>query len=356
VLSPSQSPEPARLPADPWIPPPASEWPVRWRRLGISLAVALLLHAVVAVILVLAWRQFVPPYPAGPVIVELAPPAAPPSAEPAEPTFATVAADAGRSERVERADIDHPFAELPARGEAGAAGSESTFAARGGEASSSAANAAAHPTDAKTASREGEALPAPGVQAPGAQAPGAQAPGTQVGGAPIDTRFAPSFRPPGRKPARTLARTPSPQASPRRLSTLPGNTAINAIGARVEDRVRAAIARANASGNGARNAVGNTMPINGGNAAAGGAESVVNAIGMAVPVHPTASPPANGVAGPGGMAPMAGRAPGAAGALNGGAVNGTGLGRVATRAGTIGGAAKNVPGALNGTDFRPRHP
>jgi hypothetical protein len=153
-----------------------------------------------------------------------------------------------------------------------------------------------------------------------------------------------------------LARTPSPQASPRRLSALPGNTAINAIGARVEDRVRAAVARANASGNGARNAVGNTMPINGGNAAAGRAESVVNAIGMAVPVHPTASPPANGVAGPGGMAPMAGRAPGAAGALNGGAVNGTGLGRVATRAGTIGGAVKNVPGALNGTDFRPRHP
>jgi hypothetical protein len=343
VLSPSQSPEPPRLPADSWISPPATEWPVRGRRLGISLAVALLLHAVIAVILVLAWRQFVPPHSAGPVIVELAPPAAQPSAEPAEPTFATVAADAGRSERVERADIDHPFTERPARGDAGAPGSESTFAARGGEAPSSAANAAERPTDAKTASREGEPQPAPGVQAPG----------PQVGGAPIDTRFVPSFRPPSRKPARTLARTSSPQL-PRRLSALPGNTAINAIGARVEDRVRAAIARANASGNGARNAVGNTVPINGGNAAAGGAESVVNAIGMAVPVHPTASPPANSVpansvVGPGGTAPVGGRAPGAAGA-----VNGTGL--VATRPGTIGGAAKNIPGALNGTDFRLRHP
>ena len=320
-----------------------------WRRLGISLAVALLLHAVVAVILVLAWRQFVPP--AGPVIVELAPPAAQPSAEPAESTFATFAADAGRSESVERGDIDHPFAEHPARGDAGAAGPESAFAARGGEAPPAAAHAAEHPTEAKTASREGELRPAPGVQAPGAQAPGAQ-----VGGAPIDTRLVPSFRPPGRKPARTLARTSSPQASPRRLSALPGNSAINAIGARVEDRVRAAIARANASGNGARNAVGNTMPIDGGNAAAGGAGSAVNAIGMAVPVRPAASLPANGVVGPGGTAPMGGRAPGAAGALNGGAVNGTGLGRVATRAGTIGGAAKNVPGALNGTDFRLRHP
>jgi hypothetical protein len=77
---------------------------------------------------------------------------------------------------------------------------------------------------------------------------------------------------------------------------------------------------------------------------------------MAVPVHPAASPPANGVVGPGGTGSTSGRLPGAAGALNGGAVNGTGLGRVATRAGTIGGAAKNVPGALNGTDFRPRHP
>jgi len=342
VSSPPQSPEPARLPAESWIPPPASEWPVRRRRLGISLAVALLLHAVVAVILVLAWRQLVPPHPAGPVIVELAPPAAQSSAEPAEPTFATVAADAGRSERVERADIDHPFAELPAKGEAAATGSEPTFAGRGGEAPPSAANAAENPSDAKTASREGEPQPAPGAQAPGGQ----------VGGAPIDTRFPPSFRPPGRKPARTLARTPGPQAPARRLSALPGNTAINAIGARVEDRVRAAIARANASGNGARNAVGNAMPINGGNAAAaGGAESVVNAIGMAVPVRPAVSPPANGVVGPGGTAPMGGRASGAAGA-----VNGTGMGRVATRAGTIGGAAKSVPGALNGTNFRRQHP
>ncbi len=338
------------------MPPPASERPVRWRRLGISLAVALLLHAVVAAILVLAWRQFVPPNPAGRVIVELAPPPAQSSAEPAEPTFATVAADAGRAERLERADIDHPFAELTARGEAGAAGSESTFAARRGEAPPAAANGAENPADAKTATREGELGPAPGAQAPRAQAPSAQAPSAQVGGAPIDTRLVPSFRPPGKKPPRTLARSLSPPAAPRRLGASPGNAAINAIGARVEDRVRAAIARANASGNAARNAVGNTMPINAGNAAAGAAESFVNAIGMAVPVHPAASPPANGMAGPGSTASTGGRMPGAAGGLNRGAVNGTGLGRVATRAGPIGGAAKSVSGALNGTDFRPRHP
>src|SRR5262249_25892188 len=155
-------------------------------------------------------------------------------------TFATVAADAGRSERVERADIDHPFAELPARGEAGAAGSEPTFAASG-EAPPAAANAAGKPEDATTASRPGELRPAPGAQAPGVEAPNAQ-----VGG--------PSFRPPAKKPARALAHTSSPQARPRRLSGLPGTTVINAIGARVEDRAQAAIARANASGNGARNA------------------------------------------------------------------------------------------------------
>ncbi len=323
---------------------------MRWRRLGISLAVALLLHAVLAAVLMLAWRQFVPPNPAGPVMVDLAPPAAQPKAEPTEPTFATTAADAGRAEAAERANIDHPFAELTAKSAAEAVASESTFAARGRGAVPAAADSTENPADAKTASREGEG------PAPGPQAPGPQAPGSQVGGAPIDTRNTPSVRPSGKKPPRTLAHTLRPQTPPRRLSALPGNIVINAIGARVEDRVRAAVARANASGSGARNAVGNTMPTPAGNAAAGTTESVVvNAIGMAVHVHPAATPSANGVVGTGVIASTGGRMPGAS-ALNAGAVNGTGLGGVATRAGTIGGAAKSVSGALNGTDFRPRHP
>jgi hypothetical protein len=97
------------------------------------------------------------------------------------------------------------------------------------------------------------------------------------------------------------------------------------------------------------------MLTNAGNAAAGAAESVaINAIGMAVHVHPAVAPPASGVLGI--TASTGGRTPNAAAGLNGIGVNGTSLGGVATRTGTIGGAAKNVSGALNGTDFRPRHP
>jgi hypothetical protein len=73
---------------------------------------------------------------------------------------------------------------------------------------------------------------------------------------------------------------------------------------------------------GRENAVGNTITTNAGNAAADGAGSVViNAIGMAAHDHPAVLPPAK-----------------------------------CNRAGTIGGPARNVSGALNSTDFQPRHP
>jgi hypothetical protein len=346
----ARSPEAAPPPADRWAPPTAGEKPALWRRWGISLTVALLLHAAIATVLVLAWRKFATPNPPGPVIVELPPPEAQPNAEPAEPTFATTGADAGRSDAAERAAIDHPFAELTTRSRP-AEESEPTFAARDWEAAPTAQNAGQKPAEIRTATGGGEVRPAPGAQ---------------VGGPPIDTRIIPSFGPPGKKAPRKLGRSLSPlgrpakqagaQAAPsRRLSSLPGSVVINAVGARVEDRVRAAIARANASGNGPRNAVGNTITTNAGNAAAGAAESVViNAVGMALHVHPAVSPPANGAVGTGATAVPGGRTPAAG--VNGGAVNGTGMGHVATRAGAIGGPARNVPGALNGTDFHPRHP
>jgi hypothetical protein len=348
-MSSSQSPEATPPPADQWVPPPGSETPAWWPRWGVSLAVALLLHAVIATVLVLAWRKFVPLNPPGAVIVELPPPEARANAEPTEPTFATVSADAGRSEAAEHAAIDHPIAELSTRGKA-AEESEPTFAGREREGGPPAENAAEKPEEVGTATGGGEPR---------------RPPGPQVGGASIDTRIAPSFGPPGKKPPRKLTRSLSPLGGPakqagapaasRRLSALPGSVVINAIGARVEDRVRAAMARANASGNGPRNAVGNTITTNAGNAASGAAESVViNAIGMAVHVHPAVSPPANGAVGSGATAVPGGRTPAAG--VNGGAVNGTGMGHVATRAGAIGGPAKNVPGALNGTDFHTRHP
>jgi hypothetical protein len=310
--------------------------------------VALLLHAAIAMVLVLAWRKFAPLNAPGPVIVELPPPEGRANAEPAEPTFATTAADAGRSDAAERADIDHPFAPLTAGSKTAAEESEPTFAARDREEIAPAQNAAEKPADAETASGGG------GLRA---------APGAQVGGEPIDTRIVPSFGPPGKKSSRALARTLSPLARPakqagapapsRRLSALPGSVVINAIGARVEDRARAAMARANAAGDGARNAVGSAITTSAGSVAASAAESVViNAVGMAVHVHPAVSQPVNGPFRTG-VAPSSGARVPAEG-LNGGVVNGTSMGHVAAHAGTIGGATTNISGALNGTDFRLR--
>jgi hypothetical protein len=345
-----------RPPADRWVPPPASEKHVLLRRWGISLAVALLLHGVIAAIVVLAWRKLPALNRPGPVVVELAPPPAEPNAQPAEPTFATTSADAGRSDSAERTDIDHPFAQLPIRSKTAEGESEPTFATQNREAIAPAENADEKAAEARTASGGG------GLHL---------APGAEIGGGPIDTRIAPSFPSfgaRGKKAPRKLARSSSPLAHPnkqageqgpsRRLSALRGSIVINAIGARVEDRVRAAMARANASGNGARNAVGSTMSNNAGSAANPADGIVTNAIGMAVHVHPTLPQAMNGAPGTGVAASAGARMPAAGmnGVAGAAGVNGSGMGHLASRAGTIGGPAKGVSGVLNGTDFHPRHP
>ena len=212
---------------------------------------------------------------------------------------------------------------------------------------------------------------------------------------PIDARIAPfgsralgsrAFGSQAKKAPRKLARSPNPlvrpnkeaggQAPARRLSALPGSIVINAIGARVQDRVRAAMARANASGNGVRNAVGGTMANNAGSVSANAAGSVVtNAIGMAVHVQPniagstgselrTGAPasaggrtPITGGAGVGGASVNGASINGAS--INGASINGTNMGRSALRIGAIGaigGPAKTMSGVLNGTDFHLRHP
>ena len=43
-------------------------------------------------------------------------------------------------------------------------------------------------------------------------------------------------------------------------------------------------------------------------------------------------------------------------AVNHSIISGTGMGRPGMGIGTIGGATKNVTGAVSGTDFRPKHP
>jgi len=351
------------------VPPLASEKPALWRRWGISLAVALLLHAVIATVLVLAWRKFAPPSPPGPVIVELPPPEAQPNAEPAEPTFATT--DVGRSDSTERTEIDHPFAQLPSSSKTAEGESEPTFAPLNRDAIASAPKADENAADARTASGGGG---------------GSAAPSAGISG-PIDTRISPSLgsRALGsraKKPPRKLARdgnalarlnkqAAAGQGPSRRLSALGGSTIVNAIGAHVEDRVRAAMARANASGNGVRNAVGGSVANNAGSVSANAAASIAtNAIGMAVRVQPNIAGSAGGELRTGAPASAGNRAQITGGNSAGGGgpsvrgaginaasiVNGTNMGRSALGMGAIGGPARNTAGVLNGTDFHPRHP
>jgi hypothetical protein len=334
--------------ADRWLPPPASEKRTLLRRWGISVAVALLLHGVIAAIIVLAWRKSPALNPPGPLVVELAPPEDQPNAQPAEPTFATIGADVGRSASAGHTDIDHPFAQLAPKREV----TEGTIAP--------AERADENAPDVRTASGGGEVPAGPSAGLSG----------------PIDTRIAPSFGsrafdPRAKKAPRKLARSANPlgrqnkqaggQGPARRLSAQPSSIVINAIGARVQDRVRAAIARANASGSGVRNAVGGAVANNAESVSAPAGGVVTNAIGVAVQAHPNVpgymgselktGPPTSD-----GRIANTGRAGIGGASIDGVSINNTNTSRPPLRIGALGGPAKNMSGGLNGTDFHPRHP
>jgi hypothetical protein len=129
--------------------------------------------------------------------------------------------------------------------------------------------------------------------------------------------------------------------------------AINSIGAHMQDRVTAAIAR-----EAAKNAVGaSTANVGGGAANNVGATSattgvrlVTNAIGVAVPFHPR---PPGAVT----VVPLVGVTAVAGNATRTVAVsNGAGMTRIGSLPGAIGGPARQLASGLNGTSFRPRHP
>jgi hypothetical protein len=349
VLSPLQSPDAAEPREDLLAPPPALEKHAPWRRWGISIAVALLLHAVIAVSVFLAWWQPATLSPPGPVIVEFAPPPGQQSAQSAEPTFATTRADAGRSKSTEHADIDHPFAQFTPKSEVAEVPTDPTFAAQSRELIAPAGRTNENAADVRTASGGSGVLTAPNAELSG----------------PIDTRIAPfsgsrAFDPRAKKAPRKLAQSLSPlvrqnkqaggQGLARRLSALPSSIVINAIGARVQDRVSAAIARANASGNGTRNAVGSTVGGNAGSTSANATDSVVtNAIGIAVHVRPNIPRPLGSELGTSTTTSVGGWP-----SMNPSIINGTAIGRPGSNTAIIGGPKKNVAGVIDGNSFRTR--
>jgi hypothetical protein len=188
-------------------------------------------------------------------------------------------------------------------------------------------------------------------------------PGGETGGAvqaggggvnPIDTRIGEQPRLRFKKPAkandwtRAIMGRPSKNFAGRQQPLGPGTAsgmARNAIGMLVQDPAGAMGSKGSTAPNGAKNAVRVTaMNTVGGTAAVNG--TATNAIGVSVPIR-TRLPRTNiGQRGVGSLASNA-TSPNAS-------INGTSMVRPASATAVIGGPAKNVAGAINGTAMRPR--
>lgn len=330
----------------------------RLRRWAASLALALALHAgVVAAVLSWHYASISPPAAgdAGPFVIDLAPapsqpialqteppqpaPGGAPAAERVTPNAAEKSADTGK-QKAAPAEAAPDVTAPPRLENAGREDSE----------------------DKRTASGGGGG---------GGLAPAVPGGGSMSG--PIDTRITTVSRF-GWRSKNKAARFGAPRQKSKAFvlvhpSKGPGvvgpglagnasapSTAINAIGehvaigAHIEDRVRAAQARALG-----KNAVGSAMPNNLGGASARTSErTVVNAIGATVRFRPRLGGTVSG-AQPGGATAFTGNA-GTAHANTLAAVNGTGMTHVGSGPGVIGGPARNLSGGINGTTFRLRHP
>ena len=346
----------------------------RWRRWGVSLAVALALHGAV-VAAVLSWRyasiSLPPAGDRGPFVIDLAPAPSRPIATQAEsPRPAAGGTVAERSRPPEQSGGGAPAAD----------------------------HAAPNPADrpAATGEQNGEQKAPPAEASPSVTAPphlenagredsedkrtgsggGGLAPAVPGGGSmsgPIDTRIT-VVSPFGWRAKYKAAHggAPAPKSKAFVLvhpskgpgvghpadASAPG-TAINAIGehvavgAHIEDRVRAALARAVG-----RNAAGSAMPNNlAGASTRGGERTVVNAIGAMVRFRPRLAGTVGGAraAGATAMAGRAGSVRSNAPANTLAAINGTGMTHIGSGPGVIGGAARNFSGSINGTSFRPRY-
>jgi hypothetical protein len=323
------------------------------RRWAISIAIALLLHAVAGVFVLLTWKS--PSLnPNGPVIVELPPPPAEPKASPGE--AAPVPDKQGTEQQGvgEQTDEANRAPEESSKQTAENAdrevapldkeSTEPTFASQNVPPAAPSENAEGeNATEGRTASGRGGPSAASGGQAEGGS---------------IDTRIAPYFGPRAKKPSRTLARKPSPlahtatttnaQGHSRRLSA-PAGDVINAIGARVPS-VAAANALANKAEDSTKNAIGSNVANPAGGVSASAPDlPVINSLGIPMRVHPSIPRPVAGQQGTG-----------AIGFDNRGrpvpAVNGTGMNRVGLGAGGLGGPSRSAANALNGTSFRPQLP
>ncbi len=340
----------------------ATEERVQLQRLGVSLAVALALHGAIAVALLNWGRAIFAVNPAAPLVIniDLAPLVGVPASSPSEraPTLPA-------SERV-ITNVPAPGLETTPAPSAPIAPPIPAPAASGDENAAAAAG--------RSASGGGLSRAAPEAGHGGASAVEPAAPPGTLMNTPLDTSitvmpdlyskrggggFGPKkkqgvfFRPLRHPGLLGQPERPGHVAQPERPHTpSPGRaTTTNAVGAHVQDRARAALAR-EAARAGGRNAIGGVASpgIVGGGGAANAPETVTkNAIGMTVPVHPNISGTSTTTE------PKPGPAVATGNTANHAAIGGHDMIRPGA-AGVLGGPARSRPGVLSGSDFHLRHP
>jgi hypothetical protein len=203
------------------------------------------------------------------------------------------------------------------------------------------------PPESAEGGNRGDTKAGPSGQAGGAVQAGG-------GGNPIDTRIGEQPRQSFKKAAKAndwrkaIMGRPSKRFAGRQQPLDPGTAsgmARNAIGMLVQDPAGGMGTKGSTAANAAKNAVGVTaMNTVGGTPAVN--SSATNAIGVSVPIR-TRAPQTN--MGQRGIGPLTSNAtsPNAS-------INGTSMIRPASGTAVIGGPAKNVAGAINGTAMRPR--
>jgi hypothetical protein len=312
------------------------------RRWAISAVVVVLVHGAI-VTAVVTWRKVTVPAEApGPVVIELAPmPAAPTTQQaalpPAPEQVTSTASPDKTPEKVEQKAEE----KTAARGEEKAEPSQFEESPR------VTAPVTLAPPESAEGGNRGDTKAVPGSQAGGTVQAGG-------GGNPIDTRIGEQPRQSFKKAAKAndwtkaIMGRPSKRFAGRQQPIDPvtaSGMARNAIGMLVQDPPGAMGTKGSTAANAAKNAVGVTaMNTVGGTAAVNG--TATNAIGVSVPIR-TRAPKTN--IGQRGISPLASNA-----TSSNASINGTSMIRPASGTAVIGGPAKNVAGAINGTAMRPR--
>jgi len=317
--------------------------PATLRRWAISAAVVVLVHGAI-VAAVVTWRKAtVPAEPPGPIVIELAPmPAAPTTQQ------ATLPPAPEQVPSSTLPDKTPEKVEQKAEEKTAARGEEKGEPSQLEESPRVTAPETLAPAESPQGGNRADTKAVSGGQAGGA---------VQAGGGgvnPIDTRIGEQPRLRFKKPAKAndwtkaIMGRPSKSFAGRQQPLGPGTAsgmARNAIGMLVPDPAGAMSSKGSTAPNEAKNAVSVTaMNTVGGTAAVNG--TTTNAIGVSVPIR-TRLPRTNiGQRGVGSLASNA-KSPNAS-------IDGTSMVRPASGAAVIGGPAKNVAGAINGTAMRPR--